>query len=177
MPPSATTGTSLPSACWLAVGHAQHGGLAGAVKVGIEHAHACAHARHGHGQIGGGGGFAHAAFARSHGDDVFHAFDGGYARLRFVCANVGGDAQMQRLRAAQIVQGRLNAFGQLLADKGGGKAEAQADVQAVGACFERFNGLLAADGAAAVGISTASSAARIAEIFMVFAFCDVWCRF
>jgi hypothetical protein len=56
------------------IGHAQHGGLAGAVNVGIEHAHARAHFAQGNGQIGGGGGFAHAAFARSHGDDVFHAF-------------------------------------------------------------------------------------------------------
>ena len=80
--------------CRLLLGNAEHGGLAGAVQIRVQHADARAHGGHGGGQIGGGGGFAHAAFARSHGNDVFHAFDGVDAGLHFVGDDVIFDGQL-----------------------------------------------------------------------------------
>ena len=74
--------------------HTEHGGLAGAVNVGIEHANTRAHFAQGNGQIGGGGGFAHAAFARGHCDDVFHTGNGVHALLHFVYGNVAVDVQL-----------------------------------------------------------------------------------
>ena len=101
MPPAASTGMSFfVLLVGLAVLHAEHGGLAGAVEVGIEHADARTHTRHGGGEVGGGGGLAHAAFAGGDGDDVFHAFDGGDAGADFVGEDVGGQVQVQRFGAA-----------------------------------------------------------------------------
>ena len=79
----------------LAVLHAQHGRLAGTVQISIQHTYTRAHPRHGHRQVGSGGGFTHAAFARGHGDDIFHAFNGRPAGLHFVRGNFGGDLDMQ----------------------------------------------------------------------------------
>ena len=69
--------------------------MAGTVQVSIQHTYTRAHPRHGHRQVGSGGGFTHAAFARGHGDDIFHAFNGRHAGLHFVRGNFGGDLDMQ----------------------------------------------------------------------------------
>lgn len=69
--------------------------LTGTVQISIQHTHTRTHPRHGHRQVGSGGGFTHAAFARGHGDDIFHAFNGRHAGLHFVRGNFGGDLDMQ----------------------------------------------------------------------------------
>ena len=107
----------------LAVLHAQHGRLAGTVQIGIQHTHTRTHPRHGHRQVGGGGGFAHAALARGHGDDIFHAFNRCHAGLHFVRGDFGGDFDMQRQGIACGRQGRLNTLGQPVPQMRGRKTE------------------------------------------------------
>ena len=114
-----------------AVLHAQHGRLAGAVEVGIQHAHARAHTRHGGSEVGGGGGLADAALAGCDGDDVFHAFDGGDAGLHFVRADNGVDAEVDVCIACDADDGLLHPVRQFRADMVDGKAELQGDVEAV----------------------------------------------
>src|SRR5690554_2202023 len=61
----------------LAFGDAEHHADAGAVDVGIQDSNPGTFGVQGQGEVDGGGGFAHAAFARGNGDDVFHARYGG----------------------------------------------------------------------------------------------------
>ena len=61
---------------------AHHHGLAGAVNIGIQQAHTRTFGGQGQRQVGGGGGFADAAFARGHRDDVFHLRQQRHAGLR-----------------------------------------------------------------------------------------------
>ena len=71
--------------------HAHHHRLAGAVNIGIQQANAGPFGRQGQRQVGGGGTFADAAFARRHGDDVFDLRQQGHATLRRMGADLGGD--------------------------------------------------------------------------------------
>ena len=126
-------------------GNAEHGRLAGAVKVGIEHADAGAHALQRASQIGGGGRFADAALARSHGDNVFHAFDGGDALLHFVGDDAAADFHIGF--AADGIANRLpQSGGQMLR----GKTEFELHIRPAGAHFGGGHCFFAAQGAAGI---------------------------
>ena len=83
----------------------QHQRLAGAVDVGVEHAHARAFGRQGQGQVDGRGALAHAALARGHGD---HVLDTGQQRLAArggVREDLGGPGHVHRGDAIDRLQG------------------------------------------------------------------------
>ncbi len=124
----------------LAIGHAEHGRLAGAVQIRIQHADPCAHFGHGDGQIGGGGGFADAAFAGSDGDDVFHAFDGGHAGLDLVGSNRVADIQMQRQGAACAAECLPDALSQFVVQMCAGKAECQRQLEGLVGFLQALDG-------------------------------------
>ena len=134
-----------------AVLHAQHGRLARTVEVGIQYAHACAHACHGGGKIGGGGGFADTAFAGCNGDNVFDAFDGGNAGLYFVRCDFRVDAEVDMRVARDADDGFLQAVGDVGGDVADGESEFQSDMEAVGTFFQQLDGFFTAERAFGTG--------------------------
>ena len=134
-----------------ALGHAEHGGLAGAVEVGIENAHARAHVVQRYGEVGGGGGFAHAAFAGGDGDDVFHAADGAHAGLDFAGGDFAADVGLHVVGATGFGQRGGDVLLEPVGNVADGKAEAEFDLQAAGGLPDGLQGMAAADGEAAVG--------------------------
>ena len=77
-------------------GQAHHHGLAGAINICIQQAHTGALGSQRQRQIGRGGGLAHAAFARRHGNDVFHLRQQGHAGLRRMGNHFGCDLGLDR---------------------------------------------------------------------------------
>ena len=65
-------------------GNAEHHALAGAIDIRIQDAYARTLAGQCQRQVGGGGGFAHAALARCHGDDVLDVGHAGHLGLALV---------------------------------------------------------------------------------------------
>ena len=83
---------------------AQHQRLAGAVDVGVEHAHAGAFGRQGQRQVDGGGALAHTAFARGHGDHVLDAGQQGLAARGRVREDLGGPGHVHAGDAIHLLE-------------------------------------------------------------------------
>jgi hypothetical protein len=81
----------LPSALSGRPGNAHHHGLAGAVDIGIQDAHAGPFGGQGQGQVDRGGALADAALSRGHGDDVLHTRQQLHPALHGVRGDLGGD--------------------------------------------------------------------------------------
>ena len=76
------------------VGDAEHLGLARAVDVGVENPDARAFPSQGEGEVDGRRALAHAAFARSDGDDIFHAVDASQVVLHGMGQDPGSQFDM-----------------------------------------------------------------------------------
>ena len=83
-------------------GQTHHHRLAGAVNIGVQQTHTRAFSGQGQRQIGGGGGFADAAFARSHGNDVFHLRQQGHAGLCRMRHHLAADRHLHRTHTGHL---------------------------------------------------------------------------
>ena len=102
---------------------AQHHGLAGAVDVGVEHAHAGTLGRQGQGQVGGGGALAHATLARGHGNDVLHLGQELHTALHGMGDDLGGDVDRHVAHPGHALGGGYQAAAQLGHQALGGVAQ------------------------------------------------------
>ena len=110
---------------------AEHDALAWAVNVRIQNAHLGPFASQGQCQVGGGGGFAHAALAGGHGH---HILDVGQARnlsLSLVRGNDAGDLDTRRRHAVQAFDSHLQQLRPATLEQTGGVAQLKLDVDAI----------------------------------------------
>ena len=114
---------------------AGHHGLAGAVNVSVQQAHLGAFCRQGQRQVDGGGAFAHTAFARGHGNDVFHARQRLHTALHAVRHHGGAQLYIHSLYARHLACGGLQLRTQLgpQALRGVGQRQFERDARAVNA--------------------------------------------
>jgi hypothetical protein len=112
---------------------AQHGGLRGAVDVGVEHAHVGAFGGQRQRQIDGGGGLADTALAGGHGDDVLDAGDEFHALLYAVGHDFPGDIGCRAFHAGDGLDLVLDHGLDLAGDHPGrvGQHHIQSDLAAV----------------------------------------------
>ena len=130
-----------------------HGGLAGAINVGIEQTHRSAFGGQGQSQIDGGGALAHTAFARGHGDDVFDIGQQLHSALHRMGDDLGvdGDGHLGDARNGEgCVFERIFQSCQLAL---GGVAQLQLKLSTVGLHPQIFDLFLGDEVGARVGIA------------------------
>ena len=110
-----------------AFGDAEHDALARAIDIGVEDAHPGAFPGQGQGQVGGGGGLAHAALARCHRHHVLDVGQARYLGLGLVRDDHAAGLDLGRAHAFQALDGQLQHLRPAIAEQAGGIAQLQAD--------------------------------------------------
>ncbi|MNE26585.1 hypothetical protein D3C80_1199560 [compost metagenome] len=105
----------------------KHHALARAIDVGIENTHARAFTGQGQGQVGGGGGLAHAAFARGHRNDVLDVGQPWDLRLGLVRSDHAIDFNLRRSDTLDTFNGSLQDLGPAILEQAGGVPQLQPD--------------------------------------------------
>ncbi|MCY1342974.1 hypothetical protein D9M69_289810 [compost metagenome] len=125
-----------------ALGNTEHDALAGAVDIGVEDAHPRAFTSQRQGQVGSGGGLAHAALAGGHGDDVLHVGQRRHLLLGLVRLDYAIHLHIGTVHAVQVLQRHLQHLGPagLEQVRGIAQFQAHADLAALDVDFAQATG-------------------------------------